>query len=671
MLTARKNCLLKWIPPTAILLSISLIYFQVVHFNFINYDDPVYVTNNPLVLNGLTTGRGIQAFKTMTNGYWSPLVDISNMLAVSLFGLSAYGHHLINVVLHASSSIVLFYVMQGLFRTTGISLFTALAFATHPMHVESVAWISERKDVLYAFFFFLSMLLYVYYVKKPSVMKYILTLIAFICSLMSKPMAVSLPLVLLVIDIYPLERFKFREQKLSVMYEKIPFLLFSIIISVVTYLAQKSSGAIETAVPISLLIRLGNAVTSLIKYISKLFIPVNMSILYPYDINIALWKVLVCSILAAGITFAALYGFKKKKQPYIFTGWFFYVVTVSPVIGIVQSGAQSMADRYTYVPYVGLFIVIACLLSELTERFAKYHVAVMLAVIVSLFFMSIAIKQISYWKNSETILSHGISVTNNNYILYNNLADTLLRQWKISEAVSNYSSAISIKPDFADSRAGIGIAYMYEGKIDKALENLNLALQLNPRCIEAYMGLSTIMSSRGQHDAALKYLNKALAISPNSALLRYNLGITYLYTGKPAEALENLQISINLNPYDAKAYFYLGNVYASNGKLTEAESAYRKAIRIQSDYSEAMVNLGNVLIYEKRFDEAVKIFTISLSIAPLSAEAFNGMGSALMFSGDIQGAIKSFEKALIIRPDFKEALTNLKIAKKRAEGVNR
>ncbi|MBF0464240.1 MAG: tetratricopeptide repeat protein [Nitrospirae bacterium] len=671
MLTSKRNCLLKLMPPIAILLSIAGIYFQVVHFDFINYDDPVYVTNNPLVLNGLTTGGFIQAFKTMTNGYWSPLVDVSNMLAVSLFGLSAYGHHLINVVFHAASSIVLFYVMQGLFRTTGISLCTALAFATHPMHVESVVWISERKDVLYALFFFLSILLYLSYVKKPSVTKYSFTLIAFIFSLMSKPMAVSLPLILLIIDIYPLERFKDRDSKLSVIYEKIPFFFFSTAISVVTYLAQKSSGAIETAIPISLFTRLGNAMTSLIKYISKLFIPVNMSILYPYDLNIAFWKVVVCLILATGITFTALYGFKKRKQPYIFTGWFFYLVTVSPVIGIVQSGAQSMADRYTYVSYVGLFIIIAFLVSELTERFAKYHVAAIFAVIAILFFMSISFRQVSYWRNSETILRHGISVTKNNYVLYNNLADTLLRQWKISEAVSNYLSAISIKPDFADSRAGIGIAYMYEGKIDKALENLNLALQLNPRCIEAYIGLGTIMSSRGQLDTALQYLNKALAISPNSALLRYNLGITYLYTGKPAEALENLQISVNLNPYDAKAHFYLGNVYASTGKLTEAESAYRKALRIQPGYPEAMVNLGNVLIYEKRFDEAVNVFTAALNISPVSAEAFNGLGSALMLKGDIQGAIKSFEKAISIRPDFKEALTNLAIAKKKAERVGR
>ncbi|QWR76582.1 tetratricopeptide repeat protein [Candidatus Magnetomonas plexicatena] len=665
---ALKDNLLKWMPPIAVLVSIAGIYFQVVHFDFINYDDPVYVTNNPLVLNGFTLNSFLQAFKTMTNGYWSPLVDISNMLAVSMCGLKAYGHHLINVVIHAAASIVLFYVIQGLFKTTGVSLFTALAFATHPMHVESVAWISERKDVLYALFFFISILLYMYYVKKPSVLKYLLILVAFIFSLISKPMAVSLPFVLLLFDIYPLERFKGSADRLTIIYEKIPFFLLSAIISVVTYIAQKSSGAVDTVTPIALSIRLSNAVTSLIKYISKLFFPVNMSILYPYDVNIALWKVLVCVILSAGITFVALYDFLKKRRPYIFIGWFFYLVTVAPVIGIVQSGAQSMADRYTYVPYVGLFIIIACLVSELTVRFRRYRVTAILAIIAM---MLISYKQISYWRNSETILRHSISVTENNYILYNNLADTLLRQWKISEAVNNYSAAISIKPDFADSRAGIGITYMYAGNTEKALENLNLALQLNSRCIEAYMGLGTIMSSRGQFEAAFQYFNKALTISPNSALLRYNLGITYFYTGKPKEALENLNLALQLNPYDAKTYFYIGNVYASTGKLTEAENAYRKALQLQPNYPDAMVNLGNVLIYERRFDEAVNVFTAALSVSPVSVEAYNGLGSALMLKGDIQRAIEAFQKAVSIRPDFKDALTNLEIAKKRAEGGSR
>ncbi|MEO5358216.1 MAG: tetratricopeptide repeat protein [Nitrospirae bacterium YQR-1] len=629
-------------------------------FDFINYDDPVYITNNPLVLNGFTLKSFIPAFKATTNGNWSPLVEISNMSAVSVFGLKAYGHHLINVALHVAASIVLFYVMRALFHSDGISLFTALAFATHPMHVEPVAWISQRKDVLYAFFFFLSMLLYVDYAKRPSALKYTFTLIAFICSLMSKAMAVTLPAVLLIADIYPLERFSGRERNRSIIYEKIPFFFFSIVISVVTYLVQKSAGAVETKQPVALIIRLGNAVISLAEYVSKLFIPVNMSVFYPYRAGIAVWEVLVCAALITAMTFLAVKYLKKR--PYIFTGWFFYLVTISPVIGIIQAGSQSVADRYTYVPYVGLFIIIACLVTESLQKYAKYCVTAAAAITIFVF-MLISFKQISRWKDSETLLRHGISVTENNYVLYNNLAEVLQRQWKTSEALKNYSAALSIKPDYADARAGIGIAYMYEGNFDKALENLNIALQLNPKCVEAYIALAAIITARGQQATALQYLNRGLSIAPNSALLRYNLGVTYLAAGKSAEALENLKISVNLNPYDAKAFFYLGNVYAAQGKLTEAESAYRSALHLQPDYTDAMVNLGNVSIYQKRIEEAVKIFTIASESAMAPPEAFNGLGSALIMSGQPQRAIKPLQRAIELRPDFKEALVNLEIAK--------
>ncbi len=537
--------------------STLLVFWQVRNFDFVNYDDNIYVYENPHILNGLTGDGIIWSFTTGQATNWHPLTWLSLMLDCQLFGPNPGMIHLVNVFFHIANTLLLFAVLKKMTGSLWPSAFVAAAFALHPMHVESVAWIAERKDVLSTFFWILTMLAYLRYVKKPDAVRYMLTLLIFALGLMAKPMLVTLPFVLLLLDYWPLERFG-RRTVFYLFREKIPFFALSIVSSIITFLVQRSGGAVTNIDILPLNSRIANAFLSYAEYIGKMFWPCNLAVFYPFNADITpFWQVAACALLLLGISvFAVYFG---RNQRYLTLGWFWFVAALVPVIGIVQVGQQAYADRYTYIPYIGLFIMLAWYLPQLLSKWPhrKIVLGVLMVVVLTAIGVS-AHRQTSYWNNGITLFSHTIEVTKNNYIVYNNLGNAYSKLGRFTEAIDAYQQAVKIKPGYAMVYYNLGIAY----------GNLNRL----PQAIDAF--------------------NQTIIVKPDYAEAQYNLGVVYGKLGRTAEAIDAYQQAIKIKPDYAEAHYNLGNAYSDLSRYAEAIDVYKQAVKIKPDYAAAHANLG-------------------------------------------------------------------------------
>lgn len=500
-----------------------LIYFQTGNFEFINFDDPAYVINNIHIQNGLTL-KGIKwAFSSTASSNWHPLTWISHMLDYELFKLDPGWHHLSNMILHILSALLLFriffYMTGNLIQSAGVSIL----FAIHPLHVESVAWISERKDVLSAFFWMVSMGGYAVYVKSGKKNMYLFAIFAYALGLMSKPMIVTLPFVLLLIDIWPLNRIQnnddspsMRRQKIrSILIEKIPFLLLTILSCIITIIAQKKGGAISGTDIFPLGIRLENAAISYIMYLKKTFWPLSLCIFYPHPQSIPLWKTAGALIILCTITIITY--LKRKKQPYLAVGWLWYLGMLVPVIGIVQVGSQAMADRYTYLPLIGIFIMLSWGISDLFKKWSNRPGGASITVVPFLIFLIVcAVIQVGYWKNSIFLFEHSLKTTERNPVAHTNL----------------------------------GTAYYQSGKFDAALEHFHMAVQLKPDFPTGHFNLANVLDEQKNYTQAVEHYQKALSLSPNYVEAHYNLGNTLIKLNKIAEALYQFRTVYKLKPND-------------------------------------------------------------------------------------------------------------------------
>jgi Tfp pilus assembly protein PilF len=459
------------------------VFWQVNQFNFIAYDDPVYVTQNSHIQSGITLDGLRWAFSTKYFGLWNPLVWLSLMLDYRLIGLNAGGYHLTNLIFHILSTLLLFWLFNRMTGAIWKSAFVAAVFALHPLHVESVAWIAERKDVLSAFFWMLTLCLYVYYTEKPVISRYILVLFCYVLALMSKPMVVTLPLIMILLDYWPLGRFESRKTNLILwqLKEKILFFILSAVLVIAT-LYPSDNPSVKFY---SLYTRIANAPVSFTIYLKKTFWPHDLAIFYPFSNQLTVWQVLGAVFLILVISIAVI--LMAKRRPYLFAGWLWYSITLLPVIGIIQIGPHLMADRYTYLPLIGIAIMLAWGTPLIFSRADMRKYFLFPAGIVVIAVLSILTsQQCGYWKNSTALFTHTLQVTENNFMADNNFGAVLFEEGKTGEAIDHYNKVIRIKPDFALAYYNRGLAYAKLGRYQSAVEDFNKAISLKQDDVDTY-----------------------------------------------------------------------------------------------------------------------------------------------------------------------------------------
>ncbi len=616
----RKNHLKKTKPkppyntqtPTLVVLLLLLltgaVYFQVKDFEFLNWDDNQFVTENTIIHKGLTI-KGIQwAFTATLSTLWHPLAWISHMLDCALYGLNPSGHHMTNLLFHLTNTTLLFYT---LLRMTGVlwrSAFVASLFALHPLHVESVAWIAERKDVLSSFFWILTMLLYVRYVEKPDARRYLLVLLTVTLGLLSKPMVVTLPFALLLLDYWPLGRIVFNGDKSDrgksvipeikrLIVEKIPFFLLSAAVSISIFLIVRESGQLYTAETAPFDRRIGYAFISYMTYLYKTVLPVNLAVYYPFPASLPIWQV-VGSVLF--ITFLSFLFLKLyKKSPYLITGWLWYLGTLVPVIGIVKAGHHTMNDRYTYIPLIGIFIIIAWGVPEfLSNQHRKAAIQRAFAIMAVTACIILTWLQLKHWKDSVSLFTHTVNATKNNAMAHNQLGMALTERGREMEAESHFQKAVDANPKYWRAYNNLGIAMEKRGETNKAIDQYSIALRLKPDSWEVLNNKGTALMATGKQEEALTLLTRALQIKPDYVKARVGIGSVLAMTGRMDEAAYHWMEAVRLDPNDAKAHSNLGIYMASKGELDSAEHHFREAIRIMPGFTEAGKNL-EILLKEK------------------------------------------------------------------------
>jgi tetratricopeptide (TPR) repeat protein len=663
----------------ALILSTLLVFWQVHTFDFVNYDDNLYVYQNPHVLNGLTADGAIWAFATPHVGNWLPLTWISFMFDCQLFGPNPGWMHLVNLLLHVVNTLLLFAVLKKMTGSLWPSAFVAAAFALHPMHVESVAWITERKDVLSTLFLMLTLAAYVSYVKKQSIVWYLLTILLFILGLLAKPMLVTVPFILLLLDYWPLKRFsiadcqlpieknpkskiqnlKFAQSFWRLIIEKIPFFVLSAVSSAITFFVQQSIGAIADINAFPLKSRLANVFLSYATYIGKMFWPQNLAVFYPFDARtIQSWQIVLCALLMIVISVLTIrFG---RKQKYLIVGWLWFVVTLIPVVGLIQSGSQAWADRYTYISYIGLFIMIAWGVPELLSKWPQRKNTLGLSMVIVLTTLGIcAHRQVSYWNNSTTLFLHALKVTSGNYVAHDCLGDDLREHGKTALAIEQFTKSLQIKPSYADAVNGIGMALYDEGDLKQAIEYFQKALKLKPDSPSAHNNLGFALRKQGKLDEAVAHFTQAVRIDPDFVLARNNLADTLILQNRLDEAIDQLHAILRLEPDSAFAHQTLGSALLKKGNVNQAIKQFNAVIKAEPNSANAHNSLGYALSWQGKLDEAVAHFSEAVKLMPDFAEARNNLANALKMQGRLDEAVAQFLVLVQLKPDWPAPMNDL------------
>ncbi len=540
-------------------------YWQVQDHEFINYDDQLYITKNYLTQSDISLKSIAGALKDVHTGNWHPVTMLSHMLDWQLFGYNAGGHHWTNVIIHIFNTILLFLLLRMMTGAIWRSAFVAALFAIHPINVESVAWIAERKNVLSTFFWFLTMICYVWYVRSPVWKRYWTVLIFFVLGLMSKAMLVTLPFVLLLMDYWPLDRTNIRQQegqpvpsvlvqkeKLSVLIlEKIPLFIIAVVFIGLTLYAQQTLNAFSSLESVSFSNRMMNAVVSYVWYIKKLFWPTDLAVFYPHSTMLA-WQASSAALFLIVVTL--LVSKYIRKYPYLVVGWFWYLGTLVPVIGLVQVGLQSMADRYAYVPLIGLFIIIAWHIPQaiLKWRHSRIYTFSIFIIFIIIFTVSTYI-QIGIWKNTATLFEEALKMNPENYMAYNILGSEEAGKGNPQKALHYYQMSIKLNPKYARAYSNAGNEYLKLGQYREADMYYQKAIAINDRLADAYYNLGVLNLVTNRPDEALVQFHKALTIMPDFMDARFNLGVALFRMGKISDAIEHFEKALGLNPKSMEA----------------------------------------------------------------------------------------------------------------------
>ena len=658
--------------------------------HFIEFDDSPYVTENTHIQ--LTPGNLVWALSHEVAANWHPVTQWSLMLDHQFYGFNPWGYHLTNVLLHAINTILAFLVLRRMTGTTWQSLMVAVLFGLHPLRVESVAWISERKDVLCVLFWMLTLWAYAGYAQivtrencrameiqllssarflsgatRRASLFYTLALLFFSLALMSKPMAVTLPGVLLLLDFWPLARWRYKRWAVLAA-EKVPFLLLSAGSCVITYIFQRNSGMMEQLVGVSLpfSVRLENAAVSYARYLGKLFWPAELCAFYPHPGHWPLTEVLLALSLVLGLS--ALTFSLRHKLPWLFVGWFWFFGTLVPVIGLIQVGAQSMADRYSYIPSLGIFIIGVWLFHRLTETWHyRNFVGGFAGGALFLVCVMLTRHQIGFWQNEVSVWQRAVAVTGNNYDAHNRLGSALLVQGNVAEAVREFQEASRLNPAFAEPWYSQGYIFISQGNFDKAIACYQKALEAQPDSIVAHMSLGNLLLRAGRVDEALLNLREAARLDPHLAAAEDSLGQAFALKESWDEAIACYQKAIELQPDSAATWNDLGLAFSRAGRFEDALASFQKAVARQPGNAAARNNLGYVLLHMRRVDEAVPQFLAALKVQPDNAETHNNLGGALLAKGQAEAAISEFQEALRLKPDYEAASRNLAFVLKKRQ----
>jgi len=615
----------KWFIALALIALTSTAYWGIKDHDFVSYDDHVYVVSNAHVQGPLSWKNVAWAFGSTSAANWHPLTWLSHMLDVQLFGLNPAGHHLTSLLIHIANVVLLFWLLHVITGALWQSALVSAVFAIHPLNVESVAWVAERKNVLSALFWLLTMCAYVWYARKPAWDRYLLVFLSFAGAVMCKPMVVTLPFALLLLDYWPLGRLKqatsaavedkgqqsnrrARQTETKRAYpirtvaqlliEKAPLLLLAIVSSMITVKAQQSGGAIGSIESFPLLMRIENALVSYVTYLRDAIYPFRLAVFYPHPGQLLpAWKLGLSLLGLAGVTVLALV--RAKRFRYLPVGWLWYLGTLVPVIGIVQAGLQSRADRYAYIPLIGIFIIAVWAAfdwAKLRPLRGKLLAVSSTSVLIVLTFTTRI--QSSYWQNSMTLFQHALAVTEKNYVAENNLGELLAQQGRSNEAAAHFSSALDMNPRFAHARHNMGMMLVQRGKLDEAIDEFSKAVEIDPRLVDAYNKLGAALASKGRLDEAATNFSKALEIDPAYASAHANLGSIYEQQGKTDDAIESFANALRFmadNTMSAQTHFRLGKLLTRTGKRNEAQEHYREALRLKPDYPQAQQALNKLI----------------------------------------------------------------------------
>ena len=577
-----------------LLLGTLALYYPALHSGFVNYDDPAYVTSNFHVQQGLNSRSVAWAFTSTAEANWHPLTWISHMLDVQLFGLRPAGHHAQSVLWHAVNVVLLFLLLAKATGFVGRSALVAGLFAVHPLNVESVAWVAERKTVLCTFFFLLALGAYGWYVKRPRVSRYLLVALLFALGLMAKPMAITLPFALLLIDFWPLQRFP--ETPISKLaLEKIPLLALSAASAAITLYAQRAGGAVGSTELLPLAMRVKNAIYSYLIYVEKTVWPSRLAVFYPHpEDSLALWKVLGAAAVLAAVT-ALFWHFRERR--YLLVGWLWFLGTLAPVIGIVQVGRQAWADRYAYLPLWGLFVIGVWLVSEGAARISLSRAAqAAIASGVLLGYSVAAHSQIEYWRDSYRLFAHTIQVTDANPIAEGNLGSALMEMQRPDLAVPHLERAVRLMPTLSTAHYNLGTLLHRQNELDRALQEYQLALKYGSderEAAQTHNNLGVLFDQLGRRDEAVAEFTAAIAVNPNEQNSWIGRGMIEREEGKLDAALQDFARAAQVAP-SPLAFYWQGRVLEDKGQLSAAAEAYRTALKLAPNFGDTQVRLGNV-----------------------------------------------------------------------------
>ena len=576
----------------ALVLGTLVAYEPVRHNGFVTYDDGQYIYDNPQVTGGITQ----QSVKwALTQSYavnWHPLTWLSHMADCQLFGLNPLGHHFVSVAIHIANALLLFWIVNRLTGTLWASAFVAAVFALHPFQVESVAWAAERKTVLSGLFWLLTMAVYIRYTRRPNISRYILVLLVFGLCIMTKPVVVTLPLALLLLDYWPLDRVRWGHQAKGkaiakpnqkhvgwLIAEKAPLLALSAILSVVTFVAQRGGEIVPTLARMPLDYRIANMFLSYIKYIGKMLWPSGLAVCYPYPLAVLSdIPVIICAVLFILITVLSIHIGRRKK--YAAVGWLWYVGTLVPTIGLVQAGAQAMANRYMYIPMLGLLIIIGWSVEDLIVNRPRIRIAAtVIGVTVLLSLLILTRMQVRHWQNTLTLFEYTLSVTEDNPVMENSYGVALFNEGRTEEAERHLRNAVQISSVFADARNNLTKVYLKQGKLNEAIEHLNELIRHNEGTAEVYYNLAAALEMQKKYEDAIKYYAKSLELNPRDPATNKRMGITLLAAGKTNDAIRYAQRACELTgDKDAECLKTLASGFAAAGKFEEATRIAEKAL---------------------------------------------------------------------------------------------
>jgi len=570
-----------------ILVLITLVAVEQVRHNlFVKYDDPAYVAENPHVQNGITSQSIKWAFTSVHSYNWHPLTWLSHMLDCQFYKLNPTGHHITSLLLHIINSLLLLAIFKSMTGRIWPSFFVAALFAVHPLRVESVAWIAERKDVLSTLFWLLTTAAYIRYTRKNSVGMYTLTIILFAMGLMAKPMLVTLPFTLLLFDYWPLERFSFiREDNcksvslVRLIFEKIPLFTLAAVSCIVTFIVQQKSGAVKTEM-FPLKIRITNALSSYVSYIIDIFYPAKLAACYPHPaISPAIWQIIICVAILLAITALAIYLARRCR--FLITGWLWYLGTLIPVIGLIQVGSQAKADRYTYIPAIGIAIIVTWAADRITKKWRHRKQALTISASAILVLLILCTRlQVKRWKDSVTLFEYTLSVTQNNVLMHNNLGNVFQDTGKIDQALLHYQKALAICDDNPFVHFNVAMLLSQKGQDADAIEHFKQALLLKPDLAEAHFRLGYIYQAQSKFNRAQHHYLQALNYLPNDIDIRHNLAVTFQSQQRFDEAIAQYSIVLQKKPDSVKALLNMGLLMNQTGRDDKAIEFTEKALKL-------------------------------------------------------------------------------------------